>query len=634
MSIEDDAQEFYTPEPSGIEADAQEFTPSTKLDTKAFLMSGSNLQTPPSSVESLQKAANAVLAGTHRGVTHFTYKIMSLIPSERIRQSVKNVDKMTEDWYQQAKKDSPIGAQAAELIGELGITTPFGGAYGGLMKGASALGRALPTGFQTLGKYGASMAGGAGILAAQEGYRYNPNQPDQPFNTEAASEALNNPAAYLAPALGTKVTGWLEKSKALQEGSEVFPGLLPRDVMKKGPARTALQKFLDSAPALTGLGARARQIESVGPVIQNLIRKISNQPEAMSAKDLIEFAGTKLQSGLQKIKKGETEIWESVAKSKSVTDSDGIKQLFTRAQTIFDKAQLPSYLDTLTENVLKKKILTVEDAKNLQSLIGDGGVAANLAAQKNPLMKGAADDLFKLKDQILDKIGDSLSTQELKQFAGAREYTARKYEIYKEIPQLKAALSSEISANNIIKNLLSNAPKYPKDKVMSKMSQSGQDATKAAWIAKALEEADTGAGDIDLGKFIKATGNSTYAPDLLGNETYSSIKGLNKYLKVINEAKHTGWYPQAALVPALGGAVAAGTAAGGLVGGVAVAASYPAIMYISNHPWLKKAFGALTKKMSKSAYDYMASKIEENLGRGGFLMNQDGSLYHKKEDWR
>lgn len=573
------------------------------------------------------KKLDMINTGVHRGVTHFTHKLMSLLPlGKDYQERIKRADEAVEREQQSnIQTYGSLYPKIGEIGGELLATLPVGGLYGKVTQGAQALGKTLPLGFQTIGKYGASALGGAGVLAGMETQRYDADRPDQLLNTEAAVDALKNPLSYVLPAVGTKLSTWADKSRQLGVAKESVKGIMARDILEPGPIRKVSHQFFDSLPMLTGLGKRAKQIEHIGDDIQRFISKVSGGNEAVLSKDLIKFAGTKVQSALQRIKRGGDQLWNQPFKTKVIADTQGVKDNVLNAIDILKGSGIPLEAKTIKflNQGMRKGGITVEDVKNLQSIIGDAAINAKNAGAGG-IGNRMSKELIDTKNGLLDEIQKSLSPADMKDFMAAREYSARQFQMYKEAPKLQKALESEVASRKLIKDLLSETEMSPKKSVMNIMSPRGQKAVQAAKIAKALEDSDID-GKINLTSFLNKTSEKTQTPEILGNQTYKALQGLNKYLSSVNEASQGNWWKQATL---MGGLAAGGSA----VAGPSALIAYPVATFIANHSPLKTALHALTKKLPDSTYKYLTQSIENQLVKGGFLMTREGVLQHKDDE--
>lgn len=579
------------------------------------------------------KKLDMINTGVHRGVTHFTYKMLSMIPSEKGRANIKAADKRLQEEHDKNIATGSYLPQAGEIAGEVLITSPLMGPYGGVVKGASMAGKALPAGLKTLGKYGTAGAGGGALFGAMESQRYDAENPEQLINKEAAGNALSNPLTYAAPMIGTKLGAWAEKSRKLQQGSETVKQLLPRDVATPGAGRKLSQTMFDVIPAITGMGKRTRQIESIGGDVHKIIGKMAGGTDAVLAKDLTKFAGTKLQMGLKRIKAGQKELWNKPFRTKPVADMQSIRDVAHESIDLLKNSGIPltaSAAKRLQKGIQKGK-MTVDDVKNLQSVLGDtmstinkgeyGGIGRSLNSEINQLRK-----------RMFEPVQKALSGSDLKDFVAAREYSSRMFQMERNIPQLKKALTDEVAARQVIKSILAPSEKFKKADVMGIMSPRGQSSVKAAKVAQALEASDVG-GRLSISSFLKKTGENTDMPELLG-ESYTAIKGLNGYLTTINQAAAAG---------AKGRAVIAGAAAVGAIGvgtsedpsSAALAlASYPAALFAANHPGMKRVLGAMTKKMPGPTYKYFTQKADALFARAGYFMseNSDGEMVLKGKD--
>lgn len=566
----------------------------------------------------------AMGTGFDRGVKQFTLKVLGMIPNERWQKSVKNVYEQTERDYAAAQEVAPIAATAGSIGGEIAATLPAAAGLGGVLKGATALSSLAPKGTQTLTKYGASALGGAGVLAAQESQRYDPSQVGQPLvNTDAAVRTLNDPLAYALPMAGQKLSTWLEKSRALDEGKQIIPKLMARDLYESGPAKTVSNTILDAASSITGLGKRARQLEGIGDDISKVITKISGGQDAIMSKDLSKFAATKLQEGLRKLEIGEAEMWNKSFKTapiKNVTDAkDILNQVVNKIDEVKSAVPLSSSAKTMLQKLMKKPDLTVDDMKNAQSLVGKIQ-SSIIKADKGGLGADIAREFGELRQNLFEPIKGSLSGAALEDFAAAREYTSRLMKMYGDAPLLKSAIKDEVAARQVITSILGKGEKFSKQGVMDIISPEGQNAVKAAKIAQALEAADTG-GKVNIGKFIKATRESSDTPELLG-ESYKYITGLNKHLSSIHEAvrgRGVGLRDVALVAGAAGSAAIE----------PALLIPYAGLSFIANHSPIKSILGAMTRNLPEGTYKSLSDALSRHLSRGGYMITREGQIQEK-----
>lgn len=579
------------------------------------------------------KKLDMINTGVHRGVTHFTHALMSKLPfGEKWQNAIKQADADIDAEQEYNKKTySGYYPQGGEVAGELLATLPAGAPLGLAAKGATALGKLAPTGFKTLAKYGSSGIGGAGVLAGVESQRYDPENPGQLINTEAVKDTLTNPAAYIAPMVGTKLSTWGEASKALGEAKEVLPNIMARN-LKEGASQKLSNQFFDSLGAITGYGKGIKLTEGLGDDLANFVTKISGQPEAMHAKDLVKYAGNQLQGALKVVKLKGDLMWEKPFKNAVVLDAQGVKDDVINAIDKIKNSGIPLESKTIKylQEGMRKGTLTVEDVKNLQSHVGDAAINA-LKAGAGGTGLNMFKELKDVKDSLLNKIQSSIGDMDAKDFSAAREYSARQFKMYEEVPKLQKAIKNEVSARNLIRSVLQNSESVSKRGVLDVLPERGQKAVAAAKVAKAIEDSDDGAGNLNLGAFLKQTAESTQTPEIMGSDAYKSLQGLNAYLTNIHNASKSGSGTGLVQGAALGGLGTAGAMSGGLAGAAVPLVAYGAASLVANHSPLKTLLYAVQKKLPKSTYDLVAKNIEKHLARAGYFMT-DGVLKHKDDE--
>lgn len=583
---------------------------------------------------SFLKKLDMINTGVHRGVTHFTYKLMSMVAGEKGKEAIKRADKkLQEEFEGNIEKYGAGYSKAGEVAGEVLATLPAGAGFGAVAKGASLASKAAPYGLKTIAKYGTSAVGGAGLFAGLESQRYDPENPDQLINQEAAEKALSSPLSYAMPMLGTKLGTWMERSRQLQEARKVMPNILPRDVLEKGPTRKLSHQFFDSLPALTGTGKRIQQLESIGDDVHNLIRKISGGNDAITSKDLFKFSANKLQMGLKRLERGQAELWNKPFLKQKIANKLDLQDVGVDAINLVDeiKSSIPlaARAKTQIEKILSKKDLQIDDLKNFQTVLGNMTSAVR-KANAGGIGRELASDIGALRDKVMRIAESNLSKGDLKDFLAAKAYSANLFKMKESMPQIKKALTDEIAAKQIIKNIIGDSPKYPREKITGILSPRGQKAVQAAKIAEALESSIVD-NRVNIDSFLKKTSEFTSVPEVLGSANYKMLEGINKYLSSINEAANVGWWRQATLAAGAGSQAVYGQGPSSVVAGAALITA-PATVWIANHPYLKQAFGALTKKLSSSAYQHLTNKIEQTLVRAGFYMGQDNTITHKDEE--
>lgn len=579
------------------------------------------------------KKLDMIASGVDRGVKNFTLALMSKLPfGEKYQNAIKQVDADATAVQEYNKKNyGGLYPGIGEVGGELLATLPAGGALGGVAKGAKLLGEVLPTGLKTIGKYGTSALGGAGVLAGVESQKYDPENPGQLINTEKAGEALSNPLSYALPMAATKLGTWGEAAQKLGVAKEEFPNIMARN-LKEGPTQKLSDMFFNIPATLTGVGKQAKQVEGIGDDISSFIMKTAGTKEAQTADNLREYSANIIQSTLKKMGRAEDKIWDKGFKSTLISDAQAVKDDVINAIDLLKTNKVPGY-DTVVNslnNGIRKGDLKVEDVKKLQTIMS--GAAINAKSLEGGIGNELASSLGGIKDNLLNHIQNSLSPDAMKDFIAAKAFSANKFELFKNAPLLQKAINDEASAHKLVNSLISEGGVLPPKKaVMGILSGKGQDMVAATKVQQALESADNGSGHIDLDKFLKATSPYTQSKEILNKDAYQNLVGLNKYIKTVKESGNVGRLGQVATGAALAGGAGAGAMGMGTIGMALPLIGYGAASFVANHSPLKSLMYAVTKNLPKNTMDLVTKNIEKHLTRAGYFMSEDGVFKHKDD---
>lgn len=562
------------------------------------------------------KKLEMIGTGAAKGSLEFTSNLLSLAERGlRLGGQPTIVPEAYKSWAEQKKQldkeyEGPW-TTVGQIGGELLSTAPAGAAMGAVSKAAQGL--------STAGKYAANILGQAGVLTGLESQRYDPNNPDQLINTQAATEALKNPLTYTLPAVGTGLASWADKARQLTEARQILPSITPRDLPNAGIGQKISRQVF--APITDNA-------KSLPTDISNFVQQISSRPEAMNSKDLINYAANQMNGALKVMKLKGNLLWEKPFKEAGISDPQGLKDAVISAQDILQNSSIPAAADTinLLNKGIQKNTLTVEDAKNLQTTLGKAIINAR-NADKGGILNDTANQLEGKRDDIMNYIGDSLSPSDYKDFMAARQYSADLFALNKSSPKIRKAIQDEAASRKLIEDLLREKGTVNKSVGIDLLPEQGQKAVAAAKIAQIMENSNT-SGHFDINKFLSQTADYTQVPEIVGSDTYKSLEGLNKYLSSINEGSGK-WKSTAAALGALG--AASGVATGTLSGAAIPLASYAAAAYIANKAPLKTIFGALTKNLPQSTYDHLVNSATNQLTRAGYIMS-DGVLKHKDEE--
>lgn len=603
---------------------------------------------PPVEPPGFLKAIEMIGTGAAKGSLEYTARLLSSVEKGlRGGNEPSIVPRAYEYWSEKTKEqqDKYVGASAYQGIGSvpaaLLTTAPIGGAFGAVGKLASAAGKAAPYGLKTAAEYGTSATGGAGLLAALESQRYNPEHPTEPFSAEQAQEALRNPLSYVLPMAGTKLAKWSEKATELQRMKEIFPKIRAQDLKEPGPGLSLVQILTNSVSNITGHGKGAQLIHGIGEDLSNYINKLSGNIAAKYSKDYRIVAGQEFQKALQNLKKGKDELWNKLPKNQKVSDTQTIKDdIISVVDDIKSNTPLDPRHLKMFENMLKKPSFTIDEVKNIQSKIGD----FRHTLTKHPeaaLMRGTPDnpgvlDRLKLtQDKLIDTMKANLSDEGQVALEAARKYTQNYHATLDESNKIKDALYAEIAAKNVIKSMIGKTEAFNKAKTLGAMTETGQRATWADAVATALETSVKKDGYVDIGVFLNKIGQQSQLPELMGTETYKAFSGLEKYLRNIQASGQHKVSGHLAVAGALTGAGATVLSGVGALPVAAVIVGYNALASIANRSPLKTIFGYLgdkTKKISPTVYDYLSKKAESLLVRGEYFVNEEGALDKKEKE--
>lgn len=605
-------------------------------------------------------------ASLAKGTLEYTGRLASAFEQVlRLGGQPKTVPRAVEYWTDKQKnlldkyEYSPLVkgiADAGEVGAELLTTAPLSGPFNALTSKATALGAgkailpilsnlpgkvgevlgnaALPVGTRKIGEYATAALGGAGLLSGMAGLQSAPNDP-KPFSLEQAQEALNNPTSYMLPIGAQMVGNYLNKAQQFGQAQEIFKEAIPRYTRESGPFKTALHLFYDSLPMLTQMGKAVSQLKSIGPVIQDVVKKIARSPVAMTVDDLTNYAAKNLQLGIQKLKAEETLLWEQPGfKSQFIKNPEQVKGVVDEVKNIVETANLPSpkkiigYLDA----ELNSGKLTVEKVKNLQTTI------YNAASDAYRIPGGTGDTIGKelsvLRDSLFDSIQSSLDAKHLEAFTKAKVHSSGIFQLQDEFKKLETAIKSEVEAVKIVDSLVKDSFKYEKASSGGLISGKGQQAIKARTIAEALDSSSSDAG-ININAFLKKVDpeyGTSVASKILSPSEFDHVKGLTKYLKSINEGKRAGATGRLVAVGTGIGVGAAEISDNDTWGNMAAVVTYPAMLFAANHPVLKRILGLSTKNLSPSAMKHTTQKIQDILTRGGFFVNDEGVLTKETEN--
>lgn len=621
----------------------------------------------PKQVPGFMKTAEMIGSGAMKGSLEFTGRLLSF--AEKHTTGTSYVNDAYKHWSDKEEEDRAKYNGAGflhglgELPAEIVTTAPAGPLFGASAKMASAAGKAVPYGLQRATQYGVGAGTGGAVISGMEGLRSGENMGDSPFSAEQAAEALQNKGTYIAPAFGTFVGNWAEKANKLDEAKKLIPGITNRHlntvkVGDEGVEKTTLggkikSLVFDSISNQTGFGHSARLQESIGDDVSNYINKLSGNVVAKYSKDYREIAGKEFQRTLKGMKQKENDLWNLPFKTQNISNPQEVSDLISQAQTIIQKTKMPNspaantfikdiankfkpstettsnsgVLDQfgkqIKQTIVKpqKGAYTVEDVKNMRSVLGDVAVdAADMGLVGSRIGK----QLQGIREQLNSSIRNSISPEFQKDYTAASLYSAKYYELKNESKRIQEALFDDVDARAVIKSMVSEAEVINKAKTLGVMNKEAQEATTATKLAGALEAAGyPEKRAVDLERFVQLTGRNTVVPELMG-ETHKSFIGLTNLLKSIQES---GSHKTSKYLLALGGVAAAGAvASGGALPVLGALASYAALASIANRSPLKTTFSYLSKKLSPSVYEALSKRAQDLMVRGGYFINDKGVL--------
>lgn len=659
MNIPDpDLQRLQLPDPDAV-PDAQGVSESSFRQPSSEEL--------PKQVPGFMKAVDMIGSGAMKGSLEFTGRLLSF--AERGLTGTDYVQNAYDYWSKKEEDDRAKYTGAGflhglgELPAELLTTAPLGPVLNATSKLATGAGKLAPYGLKKIAEYSTSGALGGAALAGLEGLRAetsDKNTANLPFNTTAAKESFGTVGNLMAPMAGTLLGNWADRANRLAEAKKMIPGITNRQLNTVAVGTEGVTKptlggqiksiMFDSISNQTGFGKSARLSEEIGDDVSKYINNLSGNIVANPAyaKNYREAAGKEFQRTLEGMKQTEAALWNKPFKTQKISDSQEVRDAISQAQAIISKSGMTSskmskqYLKkSLNESglgkknplesglagigvTIKKPFLTVDDVKNMRSILGDIGADA----KDMGLVGGrVASNLNGIRDRLNTSISNSISPEFQKDYAAASQFSSKFFDLKNESSRIQNSLFDDVDARTVIKNYISEAGTINKAKLSGIMSPAAQDATVATKLAGALESAGfPEKRAVDIGRFVELTGRNTVVPELMNGETHKAFVGLTNLLKSVQESgsHKMSKYLLAAGAVSAAGAVGAGAAlpvAAGLV-------SYAAMASIANRSPLKSLFSYFSNKLSPSVKETLSNKLQENLVRGGYFMNDEGIL-----DW-
>jgi hypothetical protein len=585
----------------------------------------------------LMNAASNIVPKNNPIVSPFGQQPDSKLPLTQLYDTIKAKNEADVKNYAGAGVLHGIGSVPTELA----ITAPVAGpAFNAVTKAGEVAGLLAPKGLQTAAKYGTNAVAGATAGAGLMGAEPNPDNPNQTFDMNKATQMMGQPSSYIIPAiaarLGGSVSNWANNAEALEAAKQVIPGVVNRNFTGNALSNS----MFDGVGNATGLSKIVGSVQDVGPDLANYINKLSGNLVANSSGDYKAIAGQQFQKTLQGLKDEVDNAWAKVPKDAAPT-SDSMASIHGVLNNVYDLLEgvtsipngklIRDRIDQLRQNYNP----TLGDIKNIMSNIGN---TANAAIG----MPGASDfgqELYKYRSQLKDALQTNLSGDDLKNYNTANQLSSNYYDTMAISPKIQAALYGEVDARNLSKSMMSEAEALDKSKALGLTTDIGQKALVASKLMKVIENAgyDTPNG-VNINSVVKGIANSEALPQIADTPTMDALKGLNEILTGIHSSNNaqlpnvvkllgaglvgTGYYH---------GTITAPMAAAGAVG-------YGGLAWIANNSPLKSALGMIGRnaaegstrqQLSNSMYNYLANKTAGLMTRMGFYTDSDGTLNKK-----
>lgn len=502
-------------------------------------------------------------------------------------------------------------------------------------QGPEVIGKAAPHFTKTALEYGAAAGRDLTTFSAVEGLRYNPENPEQGFNSDKALEMLENPSlAAAASAVGHKFGKYMANSRALGKAKDTYsPYATAYQLKEQGPSRTFMSKALGVLPNLFGWGKLIDQLESTSADTRDFIGKILGTPEISRSVDAGEKAGRYVQAALKRTKLAEDHAWNAVPQNVTVAETDHVKKITSNIlQDLKNNSPIDSRLLGSLETFISKPSFTSGDVKKIHTKIGN--VLSRLYSHDDvALMAGEGNIINRIKegkDGLLNILQGNLDDAGNRALDKARNISTKNFELMGISPMVPKAVENGVEAQKIADKLISETTgSKVMDPVLGKMSGEGKNAVAKYKLLKSLDKYTNPDGSVNLGGFIKDTGPLSQQSKLMGKGTLAAYEGFLKYLQGVDEAAKTGWWTQSVVAGTVGTAAATKGGVSKTLGMV-VAASYPVLGFIANHAPIKSLLHAATRKLPDDTYNAVMKNIEKHLTRAGFYIS-DGVI-NKKEN--
>lgn len=581
------------------------------------------------------KKLDLFASGVDRGVKNFTLGLMSKLPfGDRYQNAIKQVDADATAVQEYNKKHYDSWApQVGEVGGELLATAPLGGVFGGALKAGAKAAEIAPYGLKTLAKYGTAGVGTTEAAALQESQRYDPNNPGQLFNKDAAMNVLEHPVgSMLAGAAGAKLNTYMDATKALQQAKEIDKYATARSIKDaENPGKSFEAQIYGIIPAITGRGYQVKQRKNIGNVVIDWVRKNSASPKLMDAspEEIYRYGGDQVKGTLNVLQKKAQLAWEKPFKDVKLANAEDIKN--TAQEALKDLTDIPqtftkaSLAKTGLERTLKTSDFTVDTVKNLRSYIGDAISDYKLGGEEG---RKVVNKFNGLRNQLEGYIQKALPDEQFKDYLAAKQESSMVNKLKDASDLVGEAMFEEVAANKILRKLIGPFDGYDQVKgVYNKMSDKSKQSVVAAQLAEAFRQHNDKGTGFDLNGFITSVKEGNFPDAIRNTDTFKAFEGLKTYLQSVNEESKVGFWKQFAAGATVGGLTGLGTAAVGPIAAVPLA-TYAATLVIANHSPLKRILSVLPRKLSDSAYENLTKAASKHMSRLGVTYS-NGVLRHK-----
>ena len=424
-------------------------------------------------------------------------------PSEAIDKAYQKVsahDKYLDEKYQGAGLLSGLGQFGTEMV----ATAPFGPAFVAASKAGkvtSAIGNAFRSkpaklidgSFPSLAtktvpqlvvgkvnKYGSAAAATLPVSAAMMGTMYDPEKPDQLWNSEAATDMLSNPLAAGLGALTAKFAPYMDDVQKLAKAKENFSKVSARHIEDQSVLTKQKERIFGFIPNLTDLGKPARLIDEVEDSLYQAISYMAGTSAKIPWHKLQKKAAITLHNTMKSLSRGEDRLWRAVPQQTAIKKVPEVQQEIKDLSAYIRERskQLPRGSGIIVESIeelTKKGKLTVGEVKEAQTQVGN---LIHTLTQKDPGMYSTAIDVLEnTKQNLLGHIQQSLPESAQRAYGAASQFSAMQFKAKKELPQLIDAYKDVHAAKQIIGQLMTGSAD---EKFLNMLQGDGQKQVQAA----------------------------------------------------------------------------------------------------------------------------------------------------------